>query len=116
LYRGYGRLAGSKGCVLGRSRLRSSLYGMPDAFVPTYPMSIAMPHNWRPIEKFHCWVRSLGKWLLTPLMLWIPENSEVVRNGFGNRMEGTFAFSRMKDSVDCQGPPVAFSASRPGQI
>ena len=45
----------------------------------------------------------------------MPENSDVVRNGFGNWIEGALGSARMKFSVDCQGPPVAFKASRPGQ-
>ena len=35
--------------------------------------------------------------------------------GSGNWIDGVFGFSRMNDSVDCHGPPVAFSASKPGQ-
>ena len=57
----------------------------------------------------------LGNFTLNPAMLCKPENSEVVTNGFGKLMDGLLP-STTKDSVDCQGPPVAPSPNRPGHI
>jgi hypothetical protein len=51
---------------------------------------------------------------LLPETLWMPENSDVATNGFGKVIVGTFSFSSSKDSVDCQGPPVALRPIEPG--
>src|SRR5437763_4655563 len=65
------------------------------------------------MERLHCCVRSFGNLALVGLIVWRPENWDVVIKGFGKLMVGWLPTSG-KDWLDAHGPPVPRSGSCPG--